>query len=40
MKNKLVGIKSRLSDTEESISDVKNRIMENESEEQKEEQFF
>ena len=29
-----------LSDTEESISDVKNIIMENESEEQKEEQFF
>lgn len=39
MKTKLVGIKSRLGDTEESISDEKNRIMENESEEQKEEQF-
>lgn len=39
MKTKLVGIKSRLGDTEESISDEKNRITENESEEQKEEQF-
>ena len=39
MKNELIGIKSRLSDTEKSISDVKNRIMENESEERKEEQL-
>lgn len=39
MKNELIGIKSRLSDTEKSISVVKNRIMENESEERKEEQL-